>query len=70
MSGLELVQNSMRLSWLGEEVDERLRIIMKAIHRTCLETAEEYGTPGNYLNGANIAAFLKVVNAMLDQGVV
>ena len=70
VSGLELVQNSMRLSWLGEEVDERLRIIMKAIHRTCLETAEEYGTPGNYLNGANIAAFLKVVNAMLDQGVV
>ena len=70
VSGLELVQNSMRLTWLGEEVDERLRIIMKAIHRTCLETAEEYGTPGNYLNGANIAAFLKVMNAMLDQGVV
>jgi glutamate dehydrogenase (NADP+) len=51
-------------------VDARLRIIMRAIHRTCLETAEEYGTPGNYLNGANIAGFVRVVNAMLDQGVV
>jgi glutamate dehydrogenase (NADP+) len=70
VSGLEMVQNSMRLSWLGAEVDERLRIIMREIHRTCLETAEEYGTPGNYLNGANIAGFVKVVNAMVDQGVV
>jgi glutamate dehydrogenase (NADP+) len=70
VSGLEMVQNRMRLSWLGEEVDARLRIIMGEIHRTCLETAEEYGTPGNYLNGANIAGFVKVVNAMLDQGVV
>jgi glutamate dehydrogenase (NADP+) len=70
VSGLEMVQNSMRLSWLGAEVDARLRIIMGDIHRTCLETAEEYGTPGNYLNGANIAGFVKVVNAMLDQGVV
>jgi glutamate dehydrogenase (NADP+) len=70
VSGLEMVQNSMRLAWLGEEVDERLRIIMRDIHRTCLETAEEYGTPGNYVNGANIAGFVKVVNAMLDQGVV
>jgi len=69
VSGLEMVQNSMRLSWLGDEVDARLRIIMRDIHRTCLETAEEYGTPGNYLNGANIAGFVKVVNAMLDQGV-
>jgi glutamate dehydrogenase (NADP+) len=43
---------------------------MREIHRTCLETAEEYGTPGNYLNGANIAGFVKVVNAMLDQGVI
>jgi glutamate dehydrogenase (NADP+) len=70
VNGLELVQNSMRLSWLGEEVDARLRIIMREIHRTCLETAEEYGTPGNYLNGANITGFVKVVNAMLDQGVI
>jgi glutamate dehydrogenase (NADP+) len=69
VSGLEMVQNSMRLSWLGEEVDARLRIIIRDIHRTCLGTAEEYGTPGNYLNGANIAGFVKVVDAMLDQGV-
>jgi len=55
---------------VGEEVDERLRIIIREIHRTCLETAEQYGTPGNYLNGANIAGFVKVVNAMVDQGVV
>jgi glutamate dehydrogenase (NADP+) len=70
VSGLEMVQNSMRLSWLGSEVDERLRIIIREIHRTCLEAADEYGTPGNYLNGANIAGFVKVVNAMADQGVV
>jgi len=70
VSGLELVQNSMRLNWLGEEVDERLKIIMKGIHNTCLEAAEQYGTPGNYVNGANIAGFVKVVEAMLDQGVV
>ena len=70
VSGLEMVQNSMRLSWLGEEVDERLRIIIREIHRTCLDAAEEYGTPGNYLNGANIAGFVKVVDAMVDQGVV
>ena len=65
-----MVQNSQRLNWLAEEVDERLKIIMKGIHTTCLEAAEAYGTPGNYLNGANIAGFVKVVEAMLDQGVV
>ncbi len=70
VSGLEMTQNSMRLSWTHEEVDNRLRIIMKSIHKTCLDAAEQYGTPGNYVNGANIAGFLKVVNAMLDQGVV
>jgi glutamate dehydrogenase (NADP+) len=70
VNGLEMVQNSMRLSWSGEEVDDRLKIIIREIHRTCLEAAEEYGTPGNYLTGANIAAFVKVVNAMVDQGVV
>jgi glutamate dehydrogenase (NADP+) len=70
VSGLELVQNSMRLNWLGEEVDQRLKIIMKGIHKTCLEAAEAYGTPGNYLNGANITGFVKVVDAMLDQGVI
>jgi glutamate dehydrogenase (NADP+) len=70
VSGLELVQNSMRLNWLGEEVDQRLKIIMKGIHSTCLQAAEQYETPGNYLNGANIAGFVKVVEAMLDQGLV
>jgi glutamate dehydrogenase (NADP+) len=69
-SGLEMAQNSMRLSWTREEVDARLQGIMKAIHRTCNATAERFGTPGNYVNGANIAGFLKVANAMLDQGVV
>jgi glutamate dehydrogenase (NADP+) len=69
-SGLEMSQNSMRLSWSREEVDERLHQIMIAIHRTCFETADTYGTPGNLLNGANIGGFLKVANAMLDQGLV
>jgi glutamate dehydrogenase (NADP+) len=70
VSGLEMAQNSMRISWPREEVDNRLKHIMKSIHRTCLEASEEYGTPGNYMNGANIAGFVKVVDAMLDQGVV
>jgi len=69
-SGLEMVQNSMRLSWTREEVDDRLHKIMVAIHRNCFETAQAYGTPGNLVNGANIAGFLKVANAMLDQGLV
>jgi glutamate dehydrogenase (NADP+) len=60
----------MRLPWPREEVDQRLHQIMKNIHETCLKTADQYGTPGNYLNGANIAGFLKVANAMLDQGLV
>ena len=70
VSGLEMAQNSMRLSWPAEEVDQRLKIIMKNIHQTCLDAASEYGTPGNYMAGANIAGFTKVVNAMLDQGLV
>jgi glutamate dehydrogenase (NADP+) len=69
-SGLEMSQNSMRLSWTREEVDDRLHKIMIEIHRNCFETAEKYGTPGNLLNGANIAGFLKVADAMLDQGLV
>ncbi|HMJ05050.1 MAG TPA: NADP-specific glutamate dehydrogenase [Chthoniobacterales bacterium] len=69
-SGLEMAQNSMRLSWTREEVDARLQGIMKAIHQACRATAEQYGTPGNYVNGANIAGFKKVANAMMDQGVV
>ena len=70
ISGLEMSQNSMRLSWTREEVDDRLHKIMVAIHQNCYETAEKYGTPGNLVNGANIAGFLKVANAMLDQGLV
>jgi glutamate dehydrogenase (NADP+) len=70
VSGLEMTQNSMRLAWTREEVDSRLKMIMKSIHQTSLEAAEHYGTPGNYVNGANIAGFVKVVDAMLDQGLV
>ena len=69
-SGLEMSQNSMRLPWNREEVDKRLHEIMVRIHETCVTTAEKYGTPGNYVNGANIAGFLKVADAMLDQGLV
>jgi glutamate dehydrogenase (NADP+) len=69
-SGLEMSQNSMRLSWPREEVDSRLHQIMKSIHRSCVDAATAYGTPGNYVNGANIAGFLKVANAMMAQGVV
>jgi glutamate dehydrogenase (NADP+) len=69
-SGLEMSQNSMRLPWPREEVDGRLRQIMKSIHKTCVETSTRFGTPGNYVNGANIGGFLKVADAMMDQGVV
>ncbi len=69
-SGLEMSQNSMRLNWPREEVDRRLRDIMIAIHKNCFETAKLFGVPGNYVIGANIAGFLKVANAMLDQGLV
>ncbi len=69
-SGLEMAQNSARISWTREEVDDRLHKIMIAIHKNCFETAEKYGTPGNLVNGANIAGFLKVANSMLDQGLV
>jgi glutamate dehydrogenase (NADP+) len=70
VSGLEMAQNSMRLSWPRKEVDKRLRQIMKSIHATCTDAASEYGLAGNYMAGANIAGFVKVVNAMLDQGLV
>jgi len=70
VSGLEMVQNSMRLSWTREEVDGRLRLIMETIHKTCLDAATQYGCPGNYVAGANIAGFIKVAQAMMDQGVV
>ena len=66
-SGLEMAQNSMRVRWTREEVDARLFNIMKTIHEVCARTAEKYGTPGNYVNGANIAGFVKVADAMLDE---
>ncbi|HSB67143.1 MAG TPA: NADP-specific glutamate dehydrogenase [Anaerolineales bacterium] len=69
-SGLEMSQNSMRLSWSREEVDQRLHGIMKSIHKACLEAAETYGKKGDYLMGANIAGFIKVANAMLAYGIV
>ncbi len=70
VSGLEMAQNSMRLSWPAEEVDSRLKQIMKSIHHTCVDAAAAYGSEGNYMVGANIAGFVKVVNAMLDQGLI
>jgi glutamate dehydrogenase (NADP+) len=70
VSGLEMSQDSLRVMWTREEVDARLKDIMKAIHRRARDTAEEYGTPGDYVNGANIAGFTKVADAMLDQGIV
>ncbi|MDP7033012.1 MAG: NADP-specific glutamate dehydrogenase [Planctomycetota bacterium] len=69
-SALEMSQNSMREAWSREEVDRRLKGIMVNIHKICFETAEAYGTPGNYVNGANIGGFLRVAGAMTDQGVV
>ena len=70
VSGLEMSQNSMRYGWTREEVDAKLLRIMKSIHDSSVAAAEEFGTPGNYVNGANIAGFLKVADSMLDQGVV
>ena len=70
VSGLEMAQNRMLLNWSAKEVDQRLRGIMKNIHQTCLDVAADYSEPGNYLVGANIAGFVRVVNAMLDQGLV
>jgi glutamate dehydrogenase (NADP+) len=70
VSGLEMAQNRMLLNWSADEVDQRLRTIMKNIHRTCQDAAADYGQPGNLLAGANIVSFIKVVNAMLDQGLI
>jgi glutamate dehydrogenase (NADP+) len=70
VSGLEMAQNSMRYSWTRAEVDERLQMIMADIHESCASAAERFGTPGNYVNGANIAGFLKVADSMIDQGLV
>jgi glutamate dehydrogenase (NADP+) len=65
-----MAQNSMRFAWTREEVDSRLKVIMKNIHEACLNAAEEFGTPGNYVNGANIAGFMRVADSMVDQGVI
>ncbi len=70
VSGLEMSQNALRLSWTREEVDGHLRRIMADIHRACRDVAAEYGKPGNYVVGANIAGFTKVADAMIEQGVV
>jgi glutamate dehydrogenase (NADP+) len=70
VSGLEMSQNSIRIKWSREEVEAKLKSIMQSIHRACLSASEEYGTPGNYVNGANIAGFVKVADSMMDQGIV
>jgi glutamate dehydrogenase (NADP+) len=70
VSGLEMSQNSMRMSWSREEVDQKLQVIMKNIHKASLDASEAYGQKGNYLLGANIAGFLKVARAMLAYGIV
>jgi glutamate dehydrogenase (NADP+) len=70
VSGLEMAQNSMRVPWTRDEVDNRLHGIMKSIHKTCVDMSNRFGTPGNYVNGANIGGFLKVADSMMDQGVV
>ena len=69
-SGLEMSQNSSRLSWTREEVDQKLHGIMKSIHKTALDAADAYGDSGNYVMGANVAGFLKVAKAMLAYGVI
>jgi len=70
VSGLEMTQNSLRLSWTSEEVDSYLKRIMKDIHSACVAACEEYNMPGNYVAGANIAGFVKVADSMLAQGIV
>lgn len=69
-SGLEMTQNSIRMSWSAEEVDEKLKSIMKNIFKACDKASKEYGLKGNYMAGANIAGFIKVADAMLSQGCV
>jgi len=69
-SGLEMSQNSQRLPWSREQVDSKLQWIMQQVHDNAAAAAEEYDQPGNYVLGANIAGFIKVADAMLDQGVV
>ena len=70
VSGLEMSQNSLRMSWSFEEVDEKLHGIMKSIFKACYDASVECGQPGNMMLGANVAGFLKVANAMMAQGIV
>lgn len=70
VSGLEMAQNSMRTAWTRDEVDEKLKNIMKSIYESCKESAAKYGSPGNLQVGANIAGFLKVADSMIEQGCV
>jgi glutamate dehydrogenase (NADP+) len=70
VSALEMSQNSLRMHWSREEVDARLKEIMRSIHRQAADAAQTYGSPGNYVVGANIAGFMKVAGAMMDQGLV
>jgi len=70
VSGLEMAQNSIRMTWSREEVDQKLQVIMKNIHRNALEASETYGRKGNYVVGANIAGFMKVAKAMQAYGIV
>jgi len=70
VSGLEMTQNSMRIYWSAEEVDQYLQKIMHSIHNNCLSAAAQFGMKGNYMAGANIAGFIKVADAMIDQGLV
>jgi glutamate dehydrogenase (NADP+) len=69
-SGLEQTQNAMKLNWTAEEVEEKLHLIMKSIHESCVKYGKEADGYVNYMKGANIAGFMKVANAMLDQGVI
>lgn len=70
VSGLEMTQNSMRIYWTAQEVDDYLKRIMASIHTSCLTYAQEFATPGDYVAGANIAGFIKVADSMIDQGLV
>jgi glutamate dehydrogenase (NADP+) len=69
-SGLEMSQNSLRLTWTREEVDNRLMLIMKSIHKSCIDASETYGKKGDYVLGANVAGFIKVAKAWIAYGIV
>ena len=70
VSGLEMTQNSIKLSWSAEEVDEKLKSIMKNIHEACVQYGTEADGYVNYVKGANVAGFMKVAKAMMEQGIV